>query len=1234
MKIGKAYRLQNKIIVPLTEKNLDSQVLVLVMNYTAESWVSLKTQPIFSAATKYTSINQINNLNKAKTYLLNPNLDGHISFEMMTILYADEQRMTPIYQSADEMPLGVGDSFVEGKNPLEYLVLGFFQRESKIFAAGVGAKTEIRNYPFGANFDAIVNYLNIIAKKKDGLSVIFQDNNTKNTLKINAKSDLEKLFFDNAKLCYWSIDEKRQYNVYFQKQSKPASRPLVAGVKFGGVGGKQKTLSRIDSFTYSSKNIVGFTQASEDGQKVILNIQEQNYEPIIIPDIKGTGNVFLDNFVIINDNIYSPDAEYNYGNYGTEISENLVFGLTTKKELAAKNNNVFRYGAYYDASTALDVSAFSFVGIARSFAVYDYHSYSVFLEEIEKPYLANKTLLSFDYNSALLSKNFSVHPPIYYVGQGRFTCLQSNEGVTESDKYGVGDTFDIDGKNLTIVCMSDCFDKKGNLVKILDCMTTESLMAVVDNIQTAALVRHPLTLPFIEKHSTNHISAFEIRKKIKDAYLMVSTSGVKISPYQEYKDLLGEEYDDDFLGLIAALDWSKISDLQKKDATIIDSIKALIKQSYVDYLIEKVSKGITQKKENTDTKSVKFFFDAEEQIMSFIMQNIEDKFGKDFQESSNLKIGNGEAQNIPISEIGSVVSFLIGNVRDWKKYYTQGFHSQHSIISCQENNEPLLVLPIMAHLDVGDGQSKYYMPSASEYTDSFTNREHNVAADGDYFRLYFGDTIMFYLWAVFAIQQEGATYIPKSKQPKVFPFILNELGINLLKYMNRFGIFTSVEDMVARLEKLSQSSGSAQWVMPKRWFFNLFTSKSSTIQLDYTEKSKIISEGVRQYINSNNNFSFLDEKDKFIEYLNSLPIEWGNVDAPYMQTSVTTVAAAPIKKRRSPKQITSPPIAPKQEFEWLSDWVSYLLPESLEQFKAKYGYENTDLVIKQRRFSANYPTQTSDAAEFILLLFETSSVLNDELEKEVFDPLYAIEEYIDFETMQNNYPLLKEQIADLTNNPSTYIGLFYVDADNFVNAAEIVTKDINVSTTTPPITPTTNQFDWDGVWYNTSVAKDQMEVFNKKYKFSDDTNISYANFNAADGERYTIYTLDKLTAETDTSELEQLIENISLDEDEVETLMNDNPQINTDMLSIIAAPRYAIFSKFVDSPKVSSVLSDLIFAANNPPKPKKQPKQPKQSKQSKEPKQPKQTKEPRKSKKDKQLDDAVAKLKNFKIDEL
>lgn len=57
--------------------------------------------------------------------------------------------------------------------------------------------------------------------------------------------------------------------------------------------------------------------------------------------------------------------------------------------------------------------------------------------------------------------------------------------------------------------------------------------------------------------------------------------------YAEYRAMLGEEYSDDFFDLIDQLDWAKISELKKSIPEVLAVIKDILKEVYVEFLIEK-----------------------------------------------------------------------------------------------------------------------------------------------------------------------------------------------------------------------------------------------------------------------------------------------------------------------------------------------------------------------------------------------------------------------------------------------------------------------------------------------------------------------------------------------------------------------------------------------------------------------------------------------------------------------
>jgi hypothetical protein len=601
----------------------------------------------------------------------------------------------------------------------------------------------------------------------------------------------------------------------------------------------------------------------------------------------------------------------------SDNSTNTPFEGSKRVWLVSKNENKIRLG--YDIELGMcgyylkgSVSRLS-LNLDWLFQVTNYASNELTLKN-------SKSLLSVDmlncrpFDTTFVSK--SITTPIYYIGQGRFTCLQGED--TQKDILGVGDKFDLtlaDGQNTRIIIGSYFgYNKNAELIKFHFIANYNSLIEYSEN--KGDVKAQVLTEEAILKNMYNHESFLEARQRIKNFYLQetgVSTGKPAVSPYQGLRDLIGQEYDDYFLSGVSGLDWDRITELQKKEPAIIEPIKEIIKQAYVEYLIEKASKPKKQVSTGKINSGKFFWMGVQDDKDRFEKQkaDLENKLGQEFVENTMVYSTKGQAPSISLAEIPNTFNkaFEIPTNADelrGSSYFLYG--------TFQENKEPLLIQKFkFRYLSVYSVKMLVFDYESPYLTNSVTYNK-----DYDYYRILYGFQIMFHLWAVHYGENINGAFINKTEYKRIFPCKLNDIGINFLKYMNRWGFFDTPENMYDKLWAACGQDASDMnffhYLSPK--IFNmLFTSQSSSAKYNGEEVSNLLASKLKNYEVS---IGFFADKQRVIDYFNSLPIDWGNTEAPYMAQlpTVATTTTTTTRKKRTPPAPTTTPLTDIPEDYW------------------------------------------------------------------------------------------------------------------------------------------------------------------------------------------------------------------------------------------------------------------------------------------------------------------------------
>lgn len=1135
MNIGQVYIVDGKAVMPLSPPDLDGYFLQIEIPLDNST---MGNNPTFEGAASFMGGKTLN-VRRANEFM--ERVNNNVNNLSVTIANTkDNKTYVSTYVPISTTPLSIGDDFVEIANNTAYTVFGFFSKEVAV-GAGISGKTVTKLYPYGINVQPVMEYIDMVSNKKFGLSELCKDNDISKGLTDTAKKTIQDMAIQNSRLPFAAVGFPKPNNLLYVKQDKPqiVAAPIqikkyqAAGNKFvtnQPVDNAIRGWDDIDAAFDAMSNRLSITFTKEEKRDKYVDWQMQNFIAPQFPALPVTGNLLFDEFAIIQISSLTQNDNY-LGIYDND------YALMPKKQPNALKYNLGEVG--YHSST-IDVS------YDKSFEPIDYYRMTPkrFLNECVKmedyahysevikfgtTYQTNKSLTRA--NQSLIS--LATSPIIHYFGAGKFSCLQNNEQPVAGDMFGVGDLINITAKGsdfkMIVLYMYYALDKKQNKKKICVCANYKTLGDLLQSDNTIALF--DIEADWLEQNSTSHTSFFEVRKKIKDFYLQSNVpqigSSVKVSPYKEYKDLLGEEYDDEFLSAVSQLDWMKISELQKKNPQITTAIKRIISEFYILYLKEKAKRPVQAKEEQTEEiNHGKYFFDLgvinnEKRIYDVLEAYIKQELGDEVMQSFvfSTPYEPTAVLDISLDDVPKYMNTGMGILNKLNKMpnYQSTWHNNSQSIVFQEKQEPALAVIVKSMLD-SDSEMRFNVKGWDlDIRNVLTSRTTEIV---NYYHWATGDRIMFFLVSVNYVQNESA--FPEAKGKKIFPLVLTDYAINRLRYMNRWGLFGTTEEFYDRMVNLIKNAANNFYRSWSDLGFNdfhldLFVSHSTSIAYDRGEK---VSEFIKSANKNKQHITqyLINNKQQVIDYLNSLPIDWGNREQPYMEISSGTPApVAPVKKRKAktttPEPTTPEPTTPTAKIE-----LDYNMPVSV-------GYVGmlTEQIIKDAQmakynkpFSKNiavrlfrYPLKNGGASELYNLRIDIPLNQNT-----VMDDFVAIDgkvaEFGDAglfdwpNLLDAKYEGWQEHHNKLTSNKPDYFTLLLsVEGyDNFqkLNAAIIeyfqnISKGTSTTTTTTT-TPTTGEFQWIKKPWQPFTSAEANEKYREVYGTPKDKKLEFCSFTA------------------------------------------------------------------------------------------------------------------------------------------
>ena len=1005
------------------------------------------------------TVSTINNTKKANEYIKSK---GLIFFQYIQI---KDEDLISTYVPSDKMKLGIGDSYYDAKKNKDYMVLGFFSREVSTDAVKANAPKAIRYYPYGVNLKDVMDYAAMVANSRDGVKSILKSTPSGDVVGDTAGNTMSNMVVSNSELAYWSIDMPKIAGIAYTKQEKPkAIAPPTTFTKVSTIaaGEKQDAYGMISLPNRVEDEL--FEKIKKDNnlpEKPNYNtFFDINFQPLNYPLLENTGNIFFDKFCLIN--AMGEDDQYGNGSFFARGNQNQWLGLRTDKRVLKEGDRVSYVNLEMNCGKELDYRTYDAINetnVPSSLFVYKMSDKS-FVDRDVPPRIQMFTL-----------------PPIAYYGAGNFSCLQKHDQYDEKDKFGVGDVLKFKFSDVLFLIYDSyiAYDKKGNPVicySLVEYMELESFA----NGNVVGFNLYRATKQYLYDYVEVHDGYFNERKIIKEFYLSggsTSAATSKTNQFDELRSILGEEYDDTFLSAVNKLDWGRISELQKKDTSIIEPIKEIVKLSYVNYLVERGAQPASQSGKSDanvrktlfawETTREPYYINIGKTIVNYQNRKNLPLTAFDFYKDAFFYNGVSPAPSFELGEEKEIMRTLMGDSG------SREIEDLWFFFRYQHNLEPPIVIQNKYTAD-SDGDLRvsndYVGAGLYKYTQDESKKNRSISDDKDYFHGLVGDAVMFHLWTIHLCNEQKYPYegsLKSTKAKQILPIVPTNVAIGQLKYANFFGIFQTPEQAYENLkEKIFEIQNLYFENLTIPLLMNLFVSKSTSKVMATYDKMLTFNASLNGRNQMAILFFFTEEgKKSFIDYLKSLPIEWGNIDAPYMQNMV--IPATKTTKKKQPKVLPTPPTK-GEGFEWTSGLLDWGTEQMRNEFKQGFDIVYPDFNIQYRTFKI---LKNGQSNEYIALAF-TPAIYK----------LGRSAKYMDFvnKTAQTEKYVYKTK--DLANE---YVELDYFSIDPNFDHTIFVPKDklqefeqmfmfpvLPVSTT--PTTTQNEPFEWRSDWDTINLA--------------------------------------------------------------------------------------------------------------------------------------------------------------------
>lgn len=880
MKLGQPYRSSAKskvtVQIALSEPDIDGKILLL--EYFSEALDGPRAQT------------------KQQVVELTRNANLKIRYEIF-----DADTEISLYVPPTTQGLSVGDKYQYIGKPPEYTVFNFVMRKK------TAAATTTIPYPFGINLADILNYVSGIVKTKTGIQSYLTATGEPTA---DFQEQLKNILFGdrsvNADLAYWSVADPKPYKVIFIKQPKP-----------------KKTI------TLKPKK----KKATTDGRVIpvdsqILQTNDELFENNFTSrsfDYR-VSSLLLDEFRLITiDNKY-----VEYRSFGSSTRLALV-NIRKMHNLGIMSDN------FTDSLSFADNQDF-YTYQLDTLNFYQVQDVGTYKNLVKGGYMVTFVTLDPEY---LTKKNVVLNPAMMYLGAGKFTDVQNGEG-----KYGVGDEFNIGKSNsidsandFTILYSSLIQNPSGNFEVVYLCIDILFLRQASDSYNfTNAASSSRRTFSILENQLDANISSGEFsnfkshrssREAIIAEYNLGQSNNTTLNSnatdeFAEYRDLLGDDLDDDFLSVVSGLDWMKINKLRAKDPTALDAIKDLIRQIYVDYLLEKdFSISPVQTTVSNDVQAKVFYQELNTEAQEAISKRLKIA-GYDDEEIFNLLYFSTHPDAVfPLKtydEYNQIFFDIIGSSDlDESLIYTADNAKVWYVVN--KGNEPAIGITMTYKRYSSDGDVMLeFSPVYCNFSYSLTRQKGSTFEWGkckDYPKKYYAAYITYRLALYTLSGDEGLRYLTNTKSTvakQVLPLKVTPFWLSELRYFNSLGLFPTLAELPNYFaEIIQQPLGNSIYdnnyfdsQYPLLGLENWFYSKSLSSVQDKFSKLKVQTASYSHLLENN--------AVNLIKQLSEIDVDWGNVNAVYepfslqpptkVKTPVTRAAKKPSIKFEEWKPVT------------------------------------------------------------------------------------------------------------------------------------------------------------------------------------------------------------------------------------------------------------------------------------------------------------------------------------------
>jgi hypothetical protein len=896
MKVGQVYKNKNtNVVIPLSEPDIDGKALYVRFLMINDKINKIDQNVILNSG--------VNNTAKAVQIFDNPNFKFEVIYQEIL-----EKDLQSTYVNSSELALAVGDRYQYVGKKAEYTVLCFFMRMKN-------PKTQVFvPFAFGVNLADVISFVNGIVNTKQGIQQYLKG--PSQGLTDAFQISLKAIFFgasnSNSELTYWTIADPKLPKVIYIKQPKPKKQIQLSPVR----------VAQLQS--PSSVYINAMPKVIDDTDEAV-----KNFNAVDI-DIRSS-SLLLDRFRYV---VYYPNAEYADENAmrlfggGTELILVYVGNLIDLNKAASGivfGNKLLASGTFGQFLNVRKSNAIQVREIDRYIDLIDGNALGTIgavdlINTVEVSQLNTPVVL----NSAMM-----------YFGAGNFIDVEQGMG-----KYGVGDEFHItpqdpSGMNIDFVILYSfqVKNKKTGLEIGYRCIKTDFLRVAGDTVNFSGdtdsqriyyidILQSQLDEKLESGLYDDFVSHRETRLKIYEAYTQEVTTaptGPALDTFATFKEILGDQYDDDFLAVVAALDWQKINALRQKDPTTLDAIKQLIEQIYVDYLIEKDFTPSAQKNSTNagDVNSAAFVYPINDISQEDIVKRLE-HINKAYldREIFPRQLNDEPFPKMNLAEFGELFMDVIGEKTLPRELIWQNDKATVNLYM-NKGVEPAVNLSMFFARYSSDGDVKleftgiydfgYERTKGIEYTGQ---PERLWGYVNNYPQKYYAAYVMYWLSVYTLPVEDGSVLLFKSetKGKQVLPLVTSQFALNELRYFNSLGLFPTPEVAVDYIKEIASNNDLTN--MDTGYFGRQFKFMENWLYSNTTSKVTAITkfDNITIKIDATSLFLLRNDAEIFIKQLKAIDVDWGNPNAVYEPVVTTTTTTPPIKRVRQPKK-------PKLKFE-------------------------------------------------------------------------------------------------------------------------------------------------------------------------------------------------------------------------------------------------------------------------------------------------------------------------------